>query len=303
MIDNIELSEMSGGSTVSADDIGGGVKVQRVKVQYGSDGSATDVSSGAPLPVTITQSDIIRNYISTGSTIYSNATGDFVATANAGTKTITLSSYANAVLSTVIAERNFMLATIQRKASGSTNAIDTLPLTKVTFSSNVLTLADMTANFAAGDEVAVLLTGPDKSYDETNDATRSLNVGANGATLDSMTVKHATNHLMLEGVELIPKFAKISASTSGNNTIVAAVTGKKIRVIEFALSFAGTVNAKFQSGAAGTDLTGLYAGLAGGQVPGSFSPLGKFETASATLLNLNLDAAVLVGGYVVYVEV
>lgn len=39
------------GATGSADDIGGGVLVQRVKVQHGPDGSATDVAPGAGLPV------------------------------------------------------------------------------------------------------------------------------------------------------------------------------------------------------------------------------------------------------------
>lgn len=42
-------------------------------------------------------------------------------------------------------------------------------MTSVAFSANVLTLADMTANFAVGDTVAVFVPGPDKSFDETND--------------------------------------------------------------------------------------------------------------------------------------
>ena len=36
--------------TISTDDIGGGVKVQRVKVQVGTDGAASDVYDGNPLP-------------------------------------------------------------------------------------------------------------------------------------------------------------------------------------------------------------------------------------------------------------
>jgi hypothetical protein len=50
MADNVTLNTMTGGDTVSADDIGG-VKVQRVKVQYGADGSATDIAPGAGLPI------------------------------------------------------------------------------------------------------------------------------------------------------------------------------------------------------------------------------------------------------------
>jgi len=49
--DNTTINTMSGGDVISTDDIGG-VKVQRVKVQHGADGSATDVSSASPMPVT-----------------------------------------------------------------------------------------------------------------------------------------------------------------------------------------------------------------------------------------------------------
>ena len=50
MADNVTLNSGSGGDSVAADDISG-VKHQRVKVQYGADGSATDVSDSNPLPI------------------------------------------------------------------------------------------------------------------------------------------------------------------------------------------------------------------------------------------------------------
>lgn len=50
MADGTELNLGSGGDIISTDDIAG-VKVQRVKVQFGVDGSATDVSASDPLPV------------------------------------------------------------------------------------------------------------------------------------------------------------------------------------------------------------------------------------------------------------
>ena len=49
MADNTVLNAGTGGDTISTDDIGG-VKVQRVKVQFGADGAAADVSAAAPLP-------------------------------------------------------------------------------------------------------------------------------------------------------------------------------------------------------------------------------------------------------------
>jgi hypothetical protein len=50
MADNTVLDPGAAGDTIATDDIGG-VKHQRVKVQYGDDGSATDVSDTNPLPI------------------------------------------------------------------------------------------------------------------------------------------------------------------------------------------------------------------------------------------------------------
>ena len=50
MSDNTQLNPGTGGDVVATDDIGG-VKYQRVKVNFGIDGVSTDVSSANPLPV------------------------------------------------------------------------------------------------------------------------------------------------------------------------------------------------------------------------------------------------------------
>ncbi len=50
MADNTELDAGSGGDTIATDDIAG-IKHQRIKIQYGTDGSATDVSDSNPLPI------------------------------------------------------------------------------------------------------------------------------------------------------------------------------------------------------------------------------------------------------------
>lgn len=50
LVDNTVLNAGSGGDTIATDDIGG-VKHQRVKVEFGADGTATDVTSSSPLPV------------------------------------------------------------------------------------------------------------------------------------------------------------------------------------------------------------------------------------------------------------
>ncbi len=259
-----------------------------------------EVSQSNPLPIDISDADK-ASASGGGNNTYSNASGDFIATPTNNTKNIVLSSYASTVLSSVIGLKNFINGSVVRVKADGTREV--LPMTNLAFSSNTLTLADMTTNFATTDTVVVTLVGPDKAFDETNDQAKVTLNTAIASNADSIAARLATDVVQDGLTSLTPKFAAISASGSGNNTIVAAVTGKKIRVLEFALSFSGTVNAKFQSAAGGTDLTGLFYGAANSQVPGSFNPLGKFETASGALLNLNLSAAVAVGGYVVYVEV
>lgn len=51
MSDNTVLATMSGGDTIATDDIGSGVKVQRVKAGFGVDGSYADVAVDSGLPV------------------------------------------------------------------------------------------------------------------------------------------------------------------------------------------------------------------------------------------------------------
>jgi hypothetical protein len=50
MADGVAITA-GAGTTIASDDIGG-TQHQRIKIQHGQDGSATDVSSASPLPVT-----------------------------------------------------------------------------------------------------------------------------------------------------------------------------------------------------------------------------------------------------------
>jgi hypothetical protein len=147
--------------------------------------------------------------------------------------------------------------------------------------------------------------------DTTAHASRVLQVDAAGTavptavdnTTDNIGAAQMTNVIMDDLTALTPKFAKIAAASSGDNTVVAAVTSKKIRVVAYNFMANGTVNAKFQSGASGTDLTGLKYLIVNTGIVAPFNPVGWFETAANTLLNVNLSAAVAIGGELVYVEV
>lgn len=149
-----------------------------------------------------------------------------------------------------------------------------------------------------------------KASDDLSDASKNLGMvfsgGNSGMTTDEFKTvggRLGTDYIFNGTAKLTPIFATISASSSGNNTIVSAVTGKKIRVLQMDLMSNGTVNTKFQSGASGTDLTGLSYLIANTGIVRPFSPYGWFETAASTLLNLNLSGAVAVGGSLLYIEV
>ena len=96
------------------------------------------------------------------------------------------------------------------------------------------------------------------------------------------------------------KYAKISSASSGDNTIVAAVSNKRIVVLMVILMAAATVNAKFQDGASGTDVTGLMPLIANVGFSSGYSPVGHFQTSIGTLLNLNLSGSQQVSGWIVY---
>ena len=101
------------------------------------------------------------------------------------------------------------------------------------------------------------------------------------------------------------KRAAISAASSGNNTLVAAVVGAKIKVLSLMLMAAADVDVRFESGADGTALTGAMSMGAKGNgfvLPPALPGYHHFETAVNTLLNLELSGAVQVSGFLTYYE-
>lgn len=101
---------------------------------------------------------------------------------------------------------------------------------------------------------------------------------------------------------LVPKYAAIAVSASGDNTIVAAVSGKRLLVLQYNYMANGTVNTKWKSGAS-TDLTGLAYLVANTGKVAPFSPVGWCVTAAGAALVLNLSGNIAVGGEVVYAEI
>lgn len=98
------------------------------------------------------------------------------------------------------------------------------------------------------------------------------------------------------------QFAVINASSSGDNTLVAADTGKTIRVLSYVFVAAGTVNITFKSGAS-TSLSGAmpFVVNAGAVAPPSSPAAGAYmQTAANQALVMNLSQAVAVTGHLSY---
>lgn len=100
------------------------------------------------------------------------------------------------------------------------------------------------------------------------------------------------------------KYAVIDLAASG--TVVAAVTGKRIRVVSYVLSAAGAVAITWKSGT--TALSGAMT-LATG-IPLCAAPPealfgglgGQLQTEPGEALNLTLSGAVQVSGHLIYDE-
>ena len=92
----------------------------------------------------------------------------------------------------------------------------------------------------------------------------------------------------------------VSGATSGNNTLLAAVTGHKIRVLSYTLVAAGEVAVRFESAAGGTALTGVMTLIKGVPLVVNLEREGHFETVAGELLNMELGGAVQVSGHLTY---
>jgi hypothetical protein len=133
--------------------------------------------------------------------------------------------------------------------------------------------------------------------------TPSANAGTNADADYTFLRVGNKGALWVQGINTVDvKFAVIDDASSGDNTIVAGVTDKKIRVLSYTLVSSGTVTARFESGASGTAKTGQM-NLVANSVVSAASSDGLFETAASALLNLELSSGVSVDGHLSYIEV
>ena len=100
-----------------------------------------------------------------------------------------------------------------------------------------------------------------------------------------------------------PKFATFSTSSSGATTVVAAVAGKRIRVLRWRCTANGATNVKWQSHVTPTDISGLSYLTQFSAAGGAYCPVGHFQTVSGEALDINNSAAIAIWGEVSYIEV
>jgi hypothetical protein len=333
LADNIAVTPGTG-ATVATDDVGG-IQYQRIKVAFGADGAATDVNTGTGFPVTVQNASLaVTGTFFQATQPVSDASGSLTVDAPVGTPVaVRLSDGASFIgnlqvnntqiggvtmaVNNGVVGTGVQRVTIASDSTGQINAIqsgtwsvqpgntaNTTPwLQKISDGTNAAAIKAASTAPVATDPALVVSISPN-SVNANGQATMANSAPVAIASNQSqLPVGLGTDTIYNGATALTPKFATIAASSSGNNTLIAAVTSKKIRVLSLSLMSNGTVNAKFQSGAGGTDLTGLYYTAANTGFVLPFNPVGHFETASNTLLNLNLSAGIAVGGQITYVEV
>ncbi len=130
----------------------------------------------------------------------------------------------------------------------------------------------------------------------------ALSAGTN--TIGNVNSYSAGDVIQLGGTAytILKAFANVSAA--GLNQVVAATSGKKVRVLKFNLSAASAVSFYFAGTTAGAVCATKYILGAGGPYgSGGLSVFGHFnDTASGDALQVNLSAPVLCGIDVLYIN-
>jgi hypothetical protein len=110
--------------------------------------------------------------------------------------------------------------------------------------------------------------------------------------------------MSVAGTITAPLYAVISASTdNGDNTIISADGTKKLRVLSYVLVTDGTAEVRWEGGAGGTALSGRMPLVVNTGISSGFCPVGHFETATNTLLNLEITGTGNVFGHLTYIKV
>lgn len=277
------------GETYASDDLGGGLKVFRSKMQWGVDGTAADVSAANPMPV-----------VQTGSLPAGTAAiGKLAANAGVNIGTVDINTSVLPTGAATEATVAALLATMLADNAGFTDGTSkVLPAGHIydEVAGTPLTENDVAASRIDSKRAQVFVV-EDESTRGQRQTVYSSKAAKVAASLES-------NAMLAAGAELTPKFAFLNQAASGTNqTVVAAVTSKKLRVLALAVTCGATAtNVTFNSSSAGAK-TCLFANGANGGFILPFSPVGWFETVAGEALAVTTGAGSTTGIQVVYIEV
>lgn len=207
MADNTTLNSGSGGDTIATDDIAG-IKHQRVKIQYGADGSATDVSDSNPLPI-----DDAGGSITVDGTVTADAgTGPWPVTDNGGSLTVdgtvtaNLSATDNAVLDAIDSNTDYGAVT------GGGTETGALRVTVANNSTGVLSVDDNGGSLTVDGTVTANLSATDNAVldnIDTNTTDVPNVIGTDGAT-------GPTRAISIGGTQSDGTFQEVAVDASGN---------------------------------------------------------------------------------------
>jgi len=111
-----------------------------------------------------------------------------------------------------------------------------------------------------------------------------------------------SDSLRTGSVDRAIQFVSISVSASGNTELVAAVSGRRMRVLTYTIVVESAVDVRFGSGSSA--ITGAMTfGVEAEGVSAAWAPGGHFQTVAGEALVINLSAAVVVRGHLSYIEV
>lgn len=297
MADNFIANAGSGGSTFAADDISS-VLFPRTKIVIGADGTNDgDVSSANPMPITgtVTAVTSITNDVSIadgGNSITVDNGGTFAVQAGqSGTWNVTnisgtVSLPTGAATAANQTTGNGHLATLAGAVAGTEVQVDIVA--SLPAGTNAI------GKLAANDGVDI------GDVDVTSIAAGTNTVGGVIAQQSTSAAYDGTTSCELKRADGV-------ATASGANTMVAAVTGKKIRVLSLAVlpttTSAWAITAFYLYNGDNTMLGDSSDKLRAGMIL-PFNPAGWIETDTANeLLGINLGSADPVVWALTYIEV
>lgn len=212
MADNTTLNSGSGGDVIASDDIGPGVKYQRVKITLGADGTNDgDVASGNPMPV-------------------SDAGGSLTID---GTVTANLSATDNAVLDQIEVNTSY-----GDSVGGGTEAA-ALRVTLASDSTGVLSVDDNGGSLTVDGTVTANLSATDNAVLDQIDANTDYGaVVGGGAEATALRVTLANDSTGVVSVD--DNGGSLTIDNTGITTIAGAVSGTEMQVDVVAALPAGT---------------------------------------------------------------